>query len=91
MEESVNGAPYIILSQGTTPVFTATATTLPPGSQATVNLTGTAFTFGIPSGQPGATGPTGPAGPVQSFTSLTCAPASLNNTAGFAASGCAEK
>lgn len=55
------------------PVITATATTLPAGSSATVNMSGTdlspSFDFGIPrgdkgeKGDTGATGETGPQGP----------------------------
>ena len=58
---------------GNTPVITATATTLPAGSSATVTKSGTAenptFEFGIPKGDKGdkgdtgATGDTGPQGP----------------------------
>lgn len=58
---------------GITPVITATATTLPAGSSATVTKSGTAenptFEFGIPKGdkgdkgETGATGDTGPQGP----------------------------
>ena len=58
---------------GNTPVITATATTLPAGSSATVTKSGTAenptYEFGIPKadkgdkGDTGATGETGPQGP----------------------------
>ena len=43
--------------------FTATANTLSSGSQATVRVTGTQFTFGIPRGNTGEEGPQGPQGP----------------------------
>jgi hypothetical protein len=43
--------------------FTATANTLSSGSQATVSVTGTQFTFGIPRGNTGEEGPQGPQGP----------------------------
>ena len=51
---------------GKTPEITATATTLPAGSSATVTKSGTAenptFAFGIPKGDKGDTGPQGPKG-----------------------------
>lgn len=43
--------------------FSATASTLSAGSQATVSVTGTQFTFGIPRGNTGDEGPQGPQGP----------------------------
>ena len=49
------------------PVITATATTLPAGSSATVKMSGTdlspSFDFGIPRGDKGETGDIGPQGP----------------------------
>lgn len=52
---------------GVTPVISVAAETLPAGSAATVERSGTddapLFTFGIPRGDTGATGPEGPQGP----------------------------
>lgn len=52
---------------GVTPVITVKATTLEPGSEATVNKSGSdkapTFTFGIPKGLTGDTGPKGDTGP----------------------------
>lgn len=52
---------------GITPVITVKATTLEPGSEATVNKSGSdkapTFTFGIPKGLTGDTGPKGDTGP----------------------------
>lgn len=57
---------------GATPNISATATTLPAGSSASVTKSGTAenpvFTFGIPKGETGEPGPIGPAGPAGSAT-----------------------
>ena len=84
---------------GNTPVITATATTLPAGSSATVTKSGTAenptFEFGIPKGDKGDTGPQGPKGdtgatgatPNISVTATTLAP---GNSAAAIISGPAE-
>lgn len=57
---------------GATPYISVSATTLNPGSQATVTRSGTdtnpTFAFGIPRGATGATGPQGPAGPTPSIS-----------------------
>lgn len=67
---------------GATPQVTATATTLPPGSAASVWVTGSAeepvLELGIPRGDVGAEGPVGPRGPlpVVTATASTGAPGS---------------
>lgn len=68
---------------GVTPSITASATTLAPGSQATVTKGGTAeaptLTFGIPQGVQGDTGPQGNPGVNATITSAS---ATIDNTVG---------
>lgn len=68
---------------GATPNITASATTLAPGSQATVTKGGTAeaptLTFGIPQGMQGETGPQGNPGVNATITSAS---ATVDNTVG---------
>lgn len=68
---------------GATPNITASATTLAPGSQATVTKGGTAevptLTFGIPQGMQGETGPQGNPGVNATITSAS---ATIDNTVG---------
>lgn len=68
---------------GATPNITASATTLAPGSQATVTKGGTAeaptLTFGIPQGVQGETGPQGNPGVNATITSAS---ATVDNTVG---------
>lgn len=68
---------------GATPNITASATTLAPGSQATVTKGGTAeaptLTFGIPQGMQGETGPQGNPGVSATITSAS---ATVDNTVG---------
>lgn len=56
MENGISSATNLI--EGAT----ASATQLDAGQQPTVTVSGGAFAFGIPAGQPGAQGPQGPAG-----------------------------
>ena len=68
---------------GATPNITASATTIAPGSQATVTKGGTAeaptLTFGIPQGMQGETGPQGNPGVNATITSAS---ATVDNTVG---------
>lgn len=63
MKYSYQGAAFVTIGgQSVPPTFTATATSLPAGSQATVTLTGDSFTFGIPAGAQGPQGNPGTPG-----------------------------
>lgn len=89
---SVNGSAAVQLSGlQPPPTFTATAVTLPAGSQATVSLSASnQFSFGIPTGATGTAGPQGPPGPAQSFTKANCGGFSIANaSANF--SNCTEQ
>lgn len=67
-----NGANGVKGDTGATPNITASATTLPAGSSATVTKSGTAenptFTFGIPKGEQGPQGPRGESGVIYQGT-----------------------
>lgn len=92
-----SGAPFAVAPPAPVATFTAAATTLPAGSQATASITTTGsnnlLTIGVPTGATGATGVSGaqgPPGPVQSFTQLNCPTYTLSVT-GLLASTCTEK